>query len=379
MRIVFNEIKKVFGLRTIIMLLIISTIVYYLFISYYVKYFPGGRPDKDYNKICAQMIKDYGTSMDDKEFENFKDIYSKQVEEADKFLQSRPEFVKAGITTYEKFKSISLDNSDTHKLVDKVIFEENRDIFWELQTREGIISDYERIQSRIDTSGLSENFAQRFNEMSEGGSNKSIFPWFVLENYDSIIYGVTIIIVLSLLFAISPIYIRDKNNKVNYIQYTTKTGRKVFKSKLTAALFSSFIIMTVYLAAVFTLYSHNKTGIYMNSSLDSFVNGPKFWYNMTFRQYIVLTVAGIYIIGFALTLIGAFVSRVAPNYITIVGIQILILFVIIKLCSEILLTHFAAAKYPKFLQPMVYIILVLAGVISIALRMKKEKAVDIVC
>lgn len=379
MRIVFNEIKKIFGLRTIIMLLIISVIVYFLLISFYLKNFPNGRPEKDYNKICAQMIKDYGTSMDDKEFENFKDIYSKQVKEADKFLQSRPEFVKAGITTYEKFKDDVWKSSDTSKLAEKVIFEENRDIFWELQTREGIISDYERKESRSNRPGLSEGLIQRFNEMSKSGSNRSILPWFVLENYDSIILYVTIIIVLGLLFAISPIYIRDKNNKVNYIQYTTKTGRKIFKSKLIAALISSFIIMTVYLAAAFTLYSHNKTGIYMNSSLDSFINRFEFWYNMTFRQYIVLTVAGIYIIGFALTLIGAFVSRIAPNYITIVGIQILIFFVIIKLCSEILLTRFAAAIHPKFLQPTVYIILVLAGVISIALRIKKEKAVDIVC
>lgn len=378
MRIIFYEIKKVFSIRKIILLLVISLVIYHFFIVFYFQYFPNGRPEKDYFKISCQMLKDYGTSMDEKEFENFKELYNKKVEEADKYLQSSPEFVKVGITTYEKFKSMDMKNEDLSNLWNKAFHQEKTDIFYELQTRGFIISSYERIALGANLLGANKSQIQRYNEIIKNDSIRSIFPFFVYFNYDSVIYGMAILVVFSIMFMISPIYIKDANSKVNYIQYTSKTGRRIFKNKLMAALISSFMIMTIYFTIFFILYSQNKVGIYLNSSLNSFLNGYLYWYDLTFIQYIVLTVVGIYIIGFAVTLIGAFISRVAPNYITLIGIQVPIFFIIINLCSKILLRNFAIIRYPKYLQPSLYLILISVGITLISFRMKKEKVVDIV-
>jgi hypothetical protein len=383
MRIVFNEIKKVFNLRAIILLVLISLIMYRLFISFEFKYFPNGRPEKDYYKISIQMLKDYGTSMDEKEFENFKELYNKQVEEANKYLQSIPEFVKKGITTNDKFNEIeSKDarNEELTKLRDKVIFQDNVDIFWELQTREHMIDDYERIEniSSKGSSVLKKSEVQRYNEVAKNGSLKSILPHFVFDNYNRLAKNMAILIIISIIFMISPIYIKDRSNNVNCIQYTTKTGRKIFKVKLVAALISSFIIISLHLALFFILYSQNNIGIFLKSNINSIFNYYMSWYDLSFMQYIMLTAAGMYILGLALTLVVTFISKISPNYITLAGLQVPITFIVIGVSSSYLMNNLTIIRYPKYFQTGIYLTLVLTGIVLMVVRWRKEKIEDII-
>lgn len=384
MRIIFNEIKKVFNLKMIVLIMFISLIMYYLFISFNFEYFPNGRPEGDYYKISIQMIKDYGTSMDKKEFLNFKELYNKQIEQANKYFQARPEFVAAGITTYDKFNNMDkIDENDEKlnkiysKLYSKVMFEDNVDMFWELETREQLIIDYEWIDGIVNTntSRLNKNEIQRYNEIIKNGSITSILPGAVFRNYNELIKSYAVLIVLSIIFMVSPIYIKDSLNKVNYLQYTSKTGRKIFKTKLVAALMSSFIIISVHLTCFSILYSHNKVGMFFNSSINSIFNGSLSWYNINFIQYIALTVVGIYVLGFAVTLIVTFVSRIAPNYITLIGMQVPITFIAITIIY--LMEQLTIIRFPKYSHPVAYSILVLFGVVLMSLRWKKEKVADI--
>lgn len=377
MRIIFNEIMKVFSLKMIVLIMFITLIMYKLFISFYFEYFPNGRPEGDYYRISIQMLKDYGPSIDEKEFLNFKELYNKQIEQANKYLQSKPEFVKEGITTYEIFKKLDITNEKLNKLSNKAFYEDNVNMFWELQVREQLIGQYQGIVDR-NSAGLNKNQLDRFNEIVKEGSITSIFPYFVLENYNGLIKSVAVLIVLSIIFMVSPICIKDSTNKVNYLQYTSKTGRKIFKTKLVAALMSSFIIISIHLICFFMLYSHNKIGMFLNSSLNSVFNNYLFWYNINFIQYIALTVVGIYVLGFAVTLIVTFVSRIAPNYITLIGLQVPIAFIILSMSSKYLLNMLTSTRLPKYFQLAAYSILVIIGLILIIIRWKKEKVVDII-
>ncbi|MBU3127224.1 hypothetical protein [Clostridium tagluense] len=365
MRIVFNEIKKIFNFKMVIMIMFISLIMYYLFISFDFKYFPNGRPEKDNYKISIQMLKDYGTSMDKKEFINFKELYNKQIQEVDKYLKATPEFASAGINTYKKFKGIDRNNEKLGKLHDKAVFENNVDIFWELQARENIIEEYEEINGNVDRN-LNKNQIKRYNEIVKNDSITSILPYFVFENYNNLIKNVAMLIVLSIIFMISPIYIKDSINKVNYLQYTSKTGRKIFKNKLISALMSSFIIISIHLACFFMLYSHNEVGMFLNSSINSVFNNTLSWYNINFVQYIALTIIAIYVLGFAVTLIVTFISRIAPNYITLIGVQVPITFIIITMSSKYLMDRLTNIWFPKYFLPLAYFILVSIGLILIA-------------
>ena len=75
MRIIINEIKKIFNLKMTSILILGTILFYQMFISFDINVFPNGRPSLDLYNITVQMIKDYGNEMDQIEFQHFKNIY----------------------------------------------------------------------------------------------------------------------------------------------------------------------------------------------------------------------------------------------------------------------------------------------------------------
>lgn len=388
MKIIFNEIKKVFQLKMIILLAIISLIFYCLFISFYIDYFPNGRPALDTYNIFVEMIGEYGESMDEDEFLDFKTVYKKEVEKADQYLKSNDKSIKAGITTYDEFidsydefidsnpDSRGKELEDLHRYI---MFKEKVDLFWELGTREYIIDQYEKKQHLGKKLGIiNEKQEIRLQEIIDSGNINSIFPFLVFENYMDLIRRVLALILVSIIFMISPIYIRDRINKINYLQNTSKVGRKLFKKKIVAGLISSFIIISLYLVFMFSIYSFNNIEMFFNVNINSVFNGFIFWYDFTFIQYIALTVIAVYILGFIMTLMVAFVSSIAPNYITVIGVQVPIAFIFLSIVSEYLIDRLTMIHLPKQFLPIAYFILTAIGIVLIVLEWKREKILDIV-
>lgn len=379
MKVVLNEIKKIFSLKMVSVLMVISIIMYFLFISFYIEHFPNGRPELDYYNIGVEMINNYGEKIDEKEFVHFKDTYSKQVEEADRYLQSKKEFVYEGITTYEKFKNMDQDIEKLNNLHSYVFFEVKSDIFWQLQAREHLIEQYESkeewIRGGYET--INEKQEKRIKEIASSGEYESIFPYLIFENYNTLIKYVAMLVIISIIFMISPIFLKDKLNKVNLLQQTSKTGRYLFKKKVTSGLIAAFIITTIQLLCFFIAYSFNNVEIFFNSNINSVFGSYLFWYDLTFIQYIVITVIAVYILSFVIVLIVMFISSIVNNYITLIGVQVPIIFIISKLLPRII-GRITDIYLPKYFIPITYFSLILIGIILITIRWKKEKTLDIV-
>lgn len=375
MKVIFNEIKKIFNFKMVAILLLGSLVIYELFISFYIDYFPNGRPALDSYNIGCNMIKKYGNNMDEKEFADFKQIYNEKVEEANKYLSSREDCKKANIRTYEDFKN-TMDSSDKNscEIHNEMM---NEDIFWELQEMERIVDRYERRDEIAEKNYSNKNYKKRIETIVNGKGLTDILPEIIHDDYNDAIGHVARLILVSVVFMLLPLFLRDNKNKVNYIQYTSKRGRNIFKDKVTAGLISAFIITTVQLSAFFILYSKNNVSMFFNSSINSFFNSHVYWYDMTFIQYIIMTVVGIYVLSFVATLIAAFVSSKASNYMTAIGISVPILFAIGWLSDSLLINQLAVIYIPKMLAPIGYIVLITISIVLIAMGWRKEKGTDI--
>src|SRR5690606_19581789 len=274
MRIIIHEMKKIFHLNGALLVLVLSFVCYVLFIRFYIENFPNGRPALDHYRIGVEMVKSYGSRMDEEEFSHFKEVYHQRVEEANRFLQSRPEFAAAGITTYEAFRNMDMSNDTLAQLHSKIMFEESVDLFWELEAREYLIERYENkeawIRGRYEH--INDQQEQRIQEMIDRGKINAILPYLVLHNYNELIRHVSILTLLSIIFMVSPLYLRDRTNQVMYLQYSSKTGRKIFGKKLVAGLLSAFLIITLQIAVFFAVYSLNQVGPFLSSEINSFFN-----------------------------------------------------------------------------------------------------------
>lgn len=383
MKIILYEIKKIFEFKMIAIMMFMSFILYFLFASYNIEHFPNGRPALDYYNISLQMIEDYEKFMDEEEFAQFKDVYEKEVARANQYLQTNELAKKAGISTYEEFRSMDIDIESYNKLHYYVMFDERVDfvdLFWELGVREDIISSYEQkevLMGRGRYGTGNEQQRTRIDEVIREGTITSIFPGLVFDNYRSYIRHVSMIILLSVIFMLSPTYLKDKKNNIIYLQNTSKTGRNIFKKKALAALIASFVIITLQLVVFFLLYATNNTGMFLNSNIISIFNGAIFWYNLTFIQYIILTVLGIYALGFIIALIVSFISSLASNYITMIAVQIPLVFFVFRILIKHLIYSLADISLPQYFGGVSYLTLGILALILITIRWKREKVADI--
>ncbi|MBO8178499.1 MAG: hypothetical protein H0Z31_13770 [Bacillus sp. (in: Bacteria)] len=380
MRLVYYEMKKLFNWKNILLIILINIVMNYLFIDFHIKHFPNGRPILDEYHLSKEMIEKYGVSIDEKEFTDLKKWYENMVKQADQYIQSREDFAHAGIRTYEDFRTADHSNDELRALHSQVMFTEQVDLFWKLEALEYIMGQYEKRDRWIKRlyEEVTPKQEEKINQIIDSGTNQSILPWFVFENYNHIIKNVTIIIIVSIIVLLSPIYVSDKRNHVRLLQYTSKKGRSVFTTKLMTALISTFLLITVQLIGYFTIYSQNQVHMFFASKVNSIFNYVQLWYDLSFFQYIVMTVVAIYLLGIILSLIVCFISSISSNYLMVIGMQVPIFLGLVGYLLKYLIENVTTLRLPKYLAPSLYLALLFIGIIFMILRWKKEKVLDIV-
>lgn len=382
LRIIINEIKKIFSFKMICLLIVGSTIIYKMFIAFYIDIFPNGRPVLDNYNIMVQMIKDYGHEMDETELKHLKNIYKEKLIEADEFLSNNKDFNEVGIYSYEDYENAndkSFYEEKNQKLNDikwDYLGREEGTIFWELQTFPNLISLYEGRNNYYSSNLEGENQEKRINEIIENKENESIFTEVVFNNYNDLIGLSAACIVIGITFMLTPLFLRDKKDKVEYLQYSSKHGRRLFKSKLIAGLISALIITSIELIICFILYRGNNTSMFFESNINSIFNN-RFWFNITFIQYIILTVISIYIISIIVAFISMFISSKVNSYIAGIGVQVPTLFATCGLTAGILVNNLFILYIAKYLALSIYLALIIITVTITLLSIRKVRVMDI--
>jgi len=357
----------------LLLLFIVNFILYFLLIEFDIEYFPNGRPSLDSYRIGIEMIENYGTHMDEIEFVDFKKTYEAQVNEMDRFLQGRHEFVEAGIDTYEKFRNMDHENDKQYALHGKLFFEESVDIVWELQERERLIDFYERKEEgiKIDLRDAKVWQKDRFLEMRKEGLY-GVYPEVVIRNFKTFILSVAITIMISVVLFISPVFLKDRMGQLLYLQYASKKGRNLYKTKVVASLISTFLLITTLLIIYLSFYSLNNTSMYFDVPIHMFI-GEFNWYDPTFFQFIVINIVAIYALGLIVALLAMVFSSIVPNYIVLIGVQIPIIAGIVGYGLLYLITLIVSIWIPQWVVPIAYTTMLLIGIGLLLYMWKREK------
>ncbi|MBS4220118.1 hypothetical protein KHA96_17535 [Bacillus sp. FJAT-49711] len=377
MHILLLEIRKILNWKILFVLAFVNLILYYFLIDFNIEHFPNGRPALDSYRIGAEMVQNYGPEMDESEKADFKKKYEEEVRKANEFFQSREDFKKVGIQSYEEFENIDRENETQMKLRDKVVFDEEIDLFWELQERERLL-EYHHDQDMIIENEISraDSIGQkRLNELKKSGQF-DLYPEVSLMDFNDIISNIAIAVLISVVLVISPTFLSDRTRNLVDLQYTSKIGRSLFKRKLAAGLISAFIVMTVLLAIYLSIYSLNNPAVFFEVPINSFI-GHTYWYNLTFFQYIVLSTVAIYMLGFLLTFISMAVSTLVPSYIALIGIHVPVILALLIFGIRYLLFAIISMWLPIWIVPLCYIALITIVIGFIIFIWIRERKLDI--
>jgi hypothetical protein len=379
MRIILHEIKKILNWKIALLLILVNAIIYFWFISFHIDYFPNGRPALDSYRIGVEMVEKYGTALSQEEMVDFEKKYESRVNDANEFIQSRQDLKEAGIGSYQEFKEIDHENQAQVEVRNKVIFEEFIDIFWELQARERLLEFHDE-HDMILTNELERANAKQKEvlEKISATGNYYLFPEEAFYNFQEFIKNVALAIVISVVLVASPIFLKDRLLRLVDLQYTTRAGRKVFRKKVLAGLISTLIVITVLLAVYLSIYSLNDTEMFFDIPINAFIGGFH-WYDITFFQYILLTVVAIYLVGIVFSALAMGFSNLMPNFVALVGIQIPIVVGMIIYALSLLINGITVlSSFPQWFVPSAHVTLVAVGILFILLLWRMERKLDIV-
>lgn len=385
MKILENELKKIFNFKSILVVLLINFIIYFLFIEFEIKFFPNGRPEKDAYRISVKMINEKGNNLKDDDITYLYTMKDNMLKEANTYLENNEKAKKLNIKDYiqlreERSQKKGAREEAIEDLNSDIMFKEGVNVFWELQVINDYIEDFEHKENIFKSLQKEERYKDRVEIIRKNKSQNSILPWFVFYNYNNIIKYSSIAMIMSLVFMIGPIFTKDTRNSIELLQYTTKRGRNLYKDKVKAAIIASPIIITLQLGVIFFLYITRTYSVSMfyNSNINSCFLGRLFWFDITFLQYILLTIVLFYITGIIVTLITCYVSRSTSNYIALIGLLLPISLLLIYLTKSIILDTVGNIFFFKYKIPIIIAVLILISIILIVIRYGKEKKIDIV-
>lgn len=391
MRILKNELKKIFNLKIMFLLLIITVIMYNL----YIIPSQGIRQGSDFiNQMFIQMVNDYGENMDENEYLDFKEKYNEKVKEANDYLKNNIDFKKLKINNYEDFYTIGRNNGEEKyqkeelkNLYYNYIYHEEITLFKELLEMENIMIVYEGVVLKTLPMGEDEDkspkILDREKEVEENGDIKALLPYTAFQGYNDTIKWVTNLILISVMILISPIYLKDKNNEMMQIQYSSKYGRKIFKAKFISTIIATLLMVSAHLALFFTVYLKQDVTKLLNCSISGFFNTPMTsWYNLTFKDYILVTIVCIYGLSIVISLISLFVSSKVNTNIALIGIQVPIAIFIKTFLLQFLvgyvtsiyvpINRLGVVRVPKYSLLIIYAIMILVSMLVTYYRYKKE-------
>ncbi|WP_029453019.1 hypothetical protein [Clostridium algidicarnis] len=381
MRIIFNEVKKILNIKSIFVLCIISFVMYYMFISSEINLFPS-RGDEEIYTIAKEMIKQKGNHLEDEDLGYLKNLELNFKKEADNYLKENEYAKDLGADSYDKFQKFNSNLKGEVKKLDElsnnISFKEIEESLSKIRSMEYLIDNFEN----KNNNSYIESGAQkdRLTEINKTKVNNDILPWFIFENYNSFIINSTLLVIVSIIFIFGPIFTKDEVVNMEVLQYTTRRGRRLYKDKMAAVLISAFIIVTLELSILFTLFltRKNTVELFYNSNINSCFKYGANWFDLTLIQYIILSIIIVYILAFALALIISYVSRKSHRYITFTGISLLLVIISSKIItSNTIMLGIGSIDIPKFLVFRFISAMVLIGVVSLEVRYKKEKLLDI--
>lgn len=388
MKIIFWEIKKIWNIKILALMFILSIMYYQLLISFNVEYFANGHPDKEIFDYGAQLTQKYGPTLEENEYQEFIKTREDLVAQANEYIKNDPTFASIGVYNYKDFENIDYQYATDNQIeIHSLLFDEKYNyIGFKIQTVNEIKENYENqheyYQLHISRSERTRE-AGRLQEIINSKSYLSIMPYVVIDNYSDYTSWFIVLIILNLLILLSPLLVQDRIRQMHLLQYTAKRGRKILVSQFCAVMISAFLLITLQIIAAISLYDPLGTQIFLHNNLTSFISYTDYWSDITYGQLIIINILMTYTLGLGIAGITFALSKWSNHYVSLI-LKLIPVFILLAILCKALFDHcFSMINILSYISGVVGIegilcvLIFLLGLAFCIWVIKREKQCDI--
>lgn len=353
-----EELKKIWRPGMVLALVLLGSIYYTMFLHFYIQYFPNGSQYEGMFEVAKQMLKTYGTSLSESEMAEFESGIPLLQKEADRYVAESETGRKYGLKTYEQYSRFwqkvlqeaaeSKEGADRKKeYADAMILgnylqgEGTDNIEGRLSASSLFAAQYDAEKNCRDIQpGISytkkerEHAKQAFFGSGEAWQN--ILPPEVPQAAGCYAGRLLVWICLSVCLMLSPLSVRDRMSRMMPLQYSSRCGRKIYKSQLAAVMLSAILLTTASIALFGAIFAVNGTSVFFPCRMYSFMSGAFCWPQWTHGTWCLVLAAMCYLTAAGTAGTVFFLARGCGNYIGMM-LKVVPLFVAMAvLCPKIM-------------------------------------------
>ncbi|TSB46628.1 ABC transporter permease [Alkalicoccobacillus porphyridii] len=380
MSIFFQELKRIFHWKLLILLVPVTFIIYFTFIEFEVKYFPNGRPAGDIDLLTREMVSNYDpANVTAGNLQDFKERHENDISRADEFVKNDQQAQELGLQSYSDLWT-GRDDEQIDNYYSGIIHNDNheaQDLLWRITAGEYIVESAQDFTYFLEVSRNDPIMKERVLEIQDNKEYMSILPAHVLSHFNQYMTQITRLILVSLLIVLAPVFIRDRKQNLLEQQYSSKVGRRFFLIKAAAVLIAAFLIITAWLLIWMSIYLQFDTLVFGEGRVNSYLNSSLFWYNLSFNHYVLIMIVAVYLLCLCFSAWIILVSRLSSMYFTLLAILIPSVILLIVLGQRRIMTNFFNLENWQHFTPTVYLTMIVIAVGILIWMVKREKTIAI--
>lgn len=327
MNIIGYELKKIWQPGTLFIVALLSSLFYFLFLSFDIEYFPNGHPATEDVALSKELLQRYGSTPDEGQVREFvQEHWTEYKAEAEGWITTNPIFAEVGINHYADYMIAKNQPEQDEALSDAIWIlngPEANYIGFKLQSlehletkhNEYLTSSWPYMKKHANT----DYERKRLDQMKDTGEYRYVMSSWVYNNTAQVMYNFALLVILATLVLVSPLVVHDQSSHVRLLQYSSRLGRRLIRYQLTAVMLSSFLLTTLLLIVMSLIYRTNETWMFWNTGLASFLNSSIIYlFSMTYGNYIFAYIAILYAISIGTATAAFMLSRFSQNIIALI-------------------------------------------------------------
>lgn len=330
------ELRKIANPGILAAVVLLGIVYYYMFPSFYIRYFRNGPNAEAEFALSAEWAAKYGVTMEPSEREELDGQLAGEKADFQEMLLTIAEASDAGITDYDSFCAYrdsyydqtaaagSVADMEQEWLLHRIMDGTN---YYRIQTLAGFMDAYDRRAERTadraagqavpdgDDGNATDAMRRRESGLMQSARWYGYLPGCVWQSTCEYAKDLAVWCVLCNVLLLSPVLVRDRMYRTRPMQWSSRHGRAVLQTQMTAACMAALAVTAVNLVLYGIPFLRQGPLVFRTFGLESIWSDATPWFDWTYGTYLLVLAALITVLSAVAALLTVFVSQYSGNYI----------------------------------------------------------------
>lgn len=261
-------------------------------------------------ELCYDLMDKYGNSIEENEFTEIKNEYKQLLSVASTIVMENDLFIQNGINDYEDYLQYAQNAISGYDGYDYNTYSEMRNLLIQGTGKSSIYFEvYESIIWQYESADI---------------DRTSILPLEVLVYSNNYFVYLIVWRMICVFWVSAPVMVNDWANHVTACQYSSRQGRKLYRTQYLSMVVSVMLIVSMIIAVALLIWQSTGTLQFVASEITSFLNTETSVVPLTYGQLILCFIIITYLLALGMANLIFYLSSHSANAVNMLIKQFLL-------------------------------------------------------